>query len=934
MVALMGQHIQLSHQGPAAAGAAATTKLERLPRPVFSLNMTEANWQFKVIEWRSYIGQTAATPENKLLQLRAACDEELRQRVYDSGNYSGLDTENKFLARMKELAVIKIHKSVHLMNLYRMVQDSDEAIRAFVARVTGTADMCGMTVKCPTEGCNTDVSFRDEVVKQVVIHGMSNMDIKQRVLSRSGNGELETLTDLVNYISAEESALTETASLSTPSSSLSRIGQSTYKSGKSQPSQFPCKFCGETRHTPANTSEDRRQHCKAFGKTCSKCQKQHHFASVCLSGRPLQTSAVQGGNGGTIGSITRNNLYDSETFEYPDHSLHPTKVADLLPVVGVLRGQGPVTSLPLPHHVHDVVQGWYPSRAKDSPSLPISLSIDSHAYAALGLNMPRTSHRVTNRSRSDHGTADTGAQLTVMPARVIENLGIKTDTIFPVQSRLNAAQDTPIMVEGGVLLIISATNPQTGVTKSTHQLCYISRHVNSTFLSLSACIDLGLVPSSFPEVGLCDNLPPTASIQSLTAPSRPSCSNSGVPSSASDTCNCPRRELPPETPAVLPCAPTAENVPRLRQYILDRYKASAFNICEHQPLHLMDGSPPLRIFVDEDARPAAVHSPSKIPLHWEQAVKEGLDRDVRLGVLEKVPVNTPVTWCSRMVITAKHDGSPRRVVDYTGLNKHAPRQTHHTESPWSIVSSIPPNKVKSVVDCWHGYHSVPLHPADRHLTTFITPWGRYQYRTCPQGLICAGDAYTQRKSEIMEGFENHKTCVDDSVIYDDTIEENFYRVCQFLEKAARGGCTFNPKKFQFGSHDVDFLGFKVTGDGVKPTEEFLANILSFPTPRSITDIRSWFGAINQISYAFAVAPVMDPFRHLLSSKVPFNWTPQLQQAFDASKQEILRQCETGVRSFDPKLPTALATDWAKFGMGFWLTQKHCQCSSLIPGHCQ
>merc|ERR1711952_223018 len=160
---------------------------------------------------------------------------------------------------MKELAVIKIHKSVHLMNLYRMVQDSDEAIRAFVARGTGTADMCGMTVKCPTEGCNTDVSFRDEVVKQVVIHGMSNMDIKQRVLSRSGNGELETLTDLVNYISAEETSLTETASLSNPSSSLSRIGQSTYKAGKSQPSQFPCKFCGETCHTPANTSEDRRQ---------------------------------------------------------------------------------------------------------------------------------------------------------------------------------------------------------------------------------------------------------------------------------------------------------------------------------------------------------------------------------------------------------------------------------------------------------------------------------------------------------------------------------------------------------------------------------------------------------------------------------------------------------------------------------------------------
>ena len=80
---------------------------------------------------------------------------------------------------------------------------------------------------------------------------------------------------------------------------------------------------------------------------------------------------------------------------------------------------------------------------------------------------------------------------------------------------------------------------------------------------------------------------------------------------------------------------------------------------------------------------------------------------------------------------------------------------------------------------------------------------------------------------------------------------------------------------------------------------------------------------------------MAPFRHLLSSKVPFQWSTELQTAFDASKQEILQQCERGVRTFDPKLPTALATDWAKFGMGYWLTQKHCSCSGdPIPGCCK
>ena len=261
-------------------------------------------------------------------------------------------------------------------------------------------------------------------------------------------------------------------------------------------------------------------------------------------------------------------------------------------------------------------------------------------------------------------------------------------------------------------------------------------------MSNEACIDLGCVPQQFPSVGYCN---------ATEVKSNPlqKCSNTGLDTDA--TCICPPRELPPNQPPELPCQPTVANLPRLKEYILDRYASSAFNCCERQPLPLMESAPPLRIFVDPEASPVAVSSPGTIPLHWEQQVKQGLERDVQLGVIEKVPVNQPVRWCSRMLVTAKHDGSPRRVIDYTQINKHAPRQTHHTKSPYQIAASIPGNKVKSVLDNWHGYHSVPIDPQDRHLTTFLTPYGRYQYRTTPQGLISAGDGYTQRMDLITEG---------------------------------------------------------------------------------------------------------------------------------------------------------------------------------------
>ena len=62
-------------------------------------------------------------------------------------------------------------------------------------------------------------------------------------------------------------------------------------------------------------------------------------------------------------------------------------------------------------------------------------------------------------------------------------------------------------------------------------------------------------------------------------------------------------------------------------------------------------------------KPTAYHSPIPVRIHWQDDVKEGLDRDVRLGVSEPVPVDEQVTLCHRMVICAKKNGKPRRTID-------------------------------------------------------------------------------------------------------------------------------------------------------------------------------------------------------------------------------------------------------------------------------
>ena len=93
----------------------------------------------------------------------------------------------------------------------------------------------------------------------------------------------------------------------------------------------------------------------------------------------------------------------------------------------------------------------------------------------------------------------------------------------------------------------------------------------------------------------------------------------------------------------------------------------------------------MKLMIDTDAEPVAYHSPIiPVPLHWQDDVKGGLYRVVRLGVLEPVPVGEPVTLCHRMVICAKKNAS------------HAGPLTSNQrdQSPFHQVRSVPHGKKK------------------------------------------------------------------------------------------------------------------------------------------------------------------------------------------------------------------------------------------------
>ena len=169
----------------------------------------------------------------------------------------------------------------------------------------------------------------------------------------------------------------------------------------------------------------------------------------------------------------------------------------------------------------------------------------------------------------------------------------------------------------------------------------------------------------------------------------------------------------------------------------------------------------------------------------------------------------------------------------------------------------------------------------------------------PQGSNVSGDAFNRRYDEILADVERIKKCTDDAIEWDSDIETHWWRVLEFLELVGSNGVTINPAKLQFCRREVDFAGFRITDSTVKPLDKYIRAIAEFPTPSCITDIRAWFGLVHQVSHYNKLTSMLAPFKPFLSPKTKFEWTPQLDKAFEASKSEIIQAIKEGVEIFDP-----------------------------------
>ncbi|GBG72323.1 hypothetical protein CBR_g11902 [Chara braunii] len=250
------------------------------------------------------------------------------------------------------------------------------------------------------------------------------------------------------------------------------------------------------------------------------------------------------------------------------------------------------------------------------------------------------------------------------------------------------------------------------------------------------------------------------------------------------------------------------------------------------------------------------------------------------------------TFGAPVLFVPKKEGELRMCIDYRGLNAITVKNVEPLPRIDDLLDRVQGAKYFSKIDLKFGYHQIEVHPDDQYKTTFRTrPW--------------------------LDRFVI--VYLDDILVFSKTLEEHQGHLRQVLEKLREANFKINAKKCDWAKTQVLYLGHVLDGDGVKPEDSKIAAIRDWPTPRTLTELRSFLGLANYYrKFVRNFSTVAAPLRRLLRKETIWKWDKDCTSAMKKLKQALIEYPVLKVA--DPSLPFVVTTDASQYGIGAMLQQ--------------
>ena len=277
-------------------------------------------------------------------------------------------------------------------------------------------------------------------------------------------------------------------------------------------------------------------------------------------------------------------------------------------------------------------------------------------------------------------------------------------------------------------------------------------------------------------------------------------------------------------------------------------------------------------------------SPRPLNPKDEADLSAQLDIWLDQGIIE--PSSSP--WSSPLVAVKKKDGSTAGLWTFRQVNNCLVSDGNPLPHVQETLDKMAGKRYFSTLDASAAYWTIPMKKESKEYTAFSTLWGLYQFLVMPFGLCSAGAVYLRFVQQVLDKGVDRKDVdayLDDIAVATQTEGQHVERLREVLQRHRETGIKLNPGKTVLFEREVEYLGHRVSQEGISMVPDYVSRILEWPVPENVTELRS---AIRFLNYYRAFiknfAELAAPLNEKRSHNGEFVWTKEMDESFRKLKQ--------------------------------------------------
>ncbi|KAG8478506.1 hypothetical protein CXB51_028386 [Gossypium anomalum] len=210
-------------------------------------------------------------------------------------------------------------------------------------------------------------------------------------------------------------------------------------------------------------------------------------------------------------------------------------------------------------------------------------------------------------------------------------------------------------------------------------------------------------------------------------------------------------------------------------------------------------------------------------------------------------------WSAPVLFVRKKDGSMRLCINYKQLNKVTVKNKYPLPRIDDLFDQLRGAMVFSKIDLWSGYYQLKV-----------------KERDCLMNNIF--QSYLDKFVVVF---------IDDILIYSRDTSDHAEHLRTILQTLRDNQIYAKFSKSEFWLREVEFLGYIVSGDGIKVDPSKISAIVGWKLLRNVSDIRSFLGLVGYYrQFVKGFSMIATPMTRLLQKEAKFEWTDKCQQGFE------------------------------------------------------